>query len=1154
MLTLTVIFLGICILYISKQSLLISFVLAGLLGLFSVLLKKIEQLNRHICQLEKKGAIQARDEPEKDVHTAEVSTVNTEISDFNAWLSESPATVSTHHKTTKWNDPPIPEVSPETLHASDPKISKPAIEPKPSVAEKTQEPNKPATPTHVEILFKRIWSWFTDGNTFVRVGVIVLFLGMTFLIQYAIGENLIPIEFRLIAIAAVAIALLYWGWHQRNARHNFSLIIQGGGIGLLYLTIFAAFSFYRVMPSGPAFVLLALIVMLAAMLAITQNARSLALFATVGGFFAPILTSSGSNNYIGLFTYYTLLNLGIFGIAWFKSWRILNFVGFVFTFVIATTWGVLRYKAPFFSTTEPFLIIFFLLFVAIGILFAHKRTPFYKDYVDSSLIFGTPLLAFGLQCAMVKDDKYGVAISAAVLGAFYLLLAQLLWKKYGERLRLLSETFLSLAVIFATLAIPFAIDGTLTGATWAIEGAGIVWVSIKQAQTYRRLFGVALIFAAGMMLIYELTSLATGQWLVFKWPFINSAFIGSIAIAISASVASYLLSRAFPGKMPIETRLSIALLVFSVLYFLGGFEIQIDDFNLESIHGASLAFFSGFLILMFSIFGIKLQWQQAHWVTTFLILPLACAALLCYTYQLQLASYYGYIVWPLSLIAAFFGLKHAIKIVSEKIIIAAHLLAGLIIVSLLLWEGLWQLLLCYSLLTILFNHFGNQWAWPQLKILALGFLPILAFTSVSAIIGDDNLVTLSSNASSMSWSFPPGIILWPFGFVVYFYLLHQNPHIAGYSTRNMHYAGASLIAALLLWLGLWPLLLGAALLALLCSYLALRLSWYEMRVTSLALLPLMLLIVLFVLLGKHHPFALQDFNLNIKIDFELGYVLWPLGLAAVFWTYWQFDNVKQSAPKRLQSLALLLGVLLITWEASWHILKYISFMHAWHMSVLPIATMALMALIVHANYWPFVLHRDSHQHYAVPFLTLALIGWSFLQLMSSGISAPLPWLPLINPIDILQSIILLSFVFWADTFLLPLQKMYSERPIKIGFLFFVFLWANVDVLRAVHHWAGIEWRMATILTADISQTALSLFWGICGLVSTLLASRTSKRLLWVFGAALLAIVVLKLFLIDLSAQETVERIVSFTGVGLLLVLVGYFSPLPPKKINESLDA
>jgi len=49
------------------------------------------------------------------------------------------------------------------------------------------------------------------------------------------------------------------------------------------------------------------------------------------------------------------------------------------------------------------------------------------------------------------------------------------------------------------------------------------------------------------------------------------------------------------------------------------------------------------------------------------------------------------------------------------------------------------------------------------------------------------------------------------------------------------------------------------------------------------------------------------------------------------------------------------------------------------------------------------------------------------------------------------------------------------------------------------------------------------------------------------GAALLALVVAKLFLVDLAQVGTVERIVSFIGVGLLLLLIGYLAPVPPRR-------
>jgi uncharacterized membrane protein len=60
------------------------------------------------------------------------------------------------------------------------------------------------------------------------------------------------------------------------------------------------------------------------------------------------------------------------------------------------------------------------------------------------------------------------------------------------------------------------------------------------------------------------------------------------------------------------------------------------------------------------------------------------------------------------------------------------------------------------------------------------------------------------------------------------------------------------------------------------------------------------------------------------------------------------------------------------------------------------------------------------------------------------------------------------------------------------------------------------------------------------------ATRLQRRGPWMFGAALLGAVVVKLFLVDLAGLGTVARILSFIVVGLLMLLIGYLSPLPPR--------
>src|SRR6185369_15006759 len=129
---------------------------------------------------------------------------------------------------------------------------------------------------------------------------------------------------------------------------------------------------------------------------------------------------------IGLFSYYALLNAGILAIALKRSWRLLNLLGFAFTFLIGTTWGVLRYQPENYLSVQGFLILFFVYYVAIAIVFASKQAPQLKHYVDGTLVFGTPLLAFGLQFGIVHDKPFGLAFSALALELFYLGLTLLL--------------------------------------------------------------------------------------------------------------------------------------------------------------------------------------------------------------------------------------------------------------------------------------------------------------------------------------------------------------------------------------------------------------------------------------------------------------------------------------------------------------------------------------------------------------------------------------------------------------------------------------------------------------------------------------------------------------------------------------------------------
>ncbi|CAN5587650.1 DUF2339 domain-containing protein [soil metagenome] len=386
-----------------------------------------------------------------------------------------------------------------------------------------------------------IIGYFTGGNIVVRVGAIVLFFGVAFLLRYASEQGLveIPVELRLAGVAALGAALLVIGWRLRRRRRSYALILQGTGVGIVYITAFAALQLFDVLPASVTFALLVGMVSLAAALAVLQNSVSLAGIAVIGGFLAPVLASTGAGSHISLFSYYLVLNVGIAVIAWFRAWRPLNLLGFVFTFVIASIWGGLEYEPGDRPSAQLFLIAFFGLYVAITILFSARQPPRLRGLIDATLVFGVPVVAFVLQASLVSNTEYGLAIAAGVLGLFYALLWLGCRVLGGAAYATLDRAFLALALVFGSLAVPLALDGQWTAAVWALEGVGVLWVAIAQRSRLSMLFALALQFIAGVLYLPVAVFSREGDAAVF-----NSVFLGGFMLALAGLVSSWLLRQA----------------------------------------------------------------------------------------------------------------------------------------------------------------------------------------------------------------------------------------------------------------------------------------------------------------------------------------------------------------------------------------------------------------------------------------------------------------------------------------------------------------------------------------------------------------------------------------------------------------------------------
>ncbi|PCK08216.1 MAG: hypothetical protein COA42_10455, partial [Alteromonadaceae bacterium] len=574
----------------------------------------------------------------------------------------------------------------------------------------------PQTPLPLDIAINWLKEFFTTGNVLVKVGVLVLFFGLAFLVKYAADQDMFPIELRLACVGIVGIVLLAIGWRLREKNTDYALVLQGGAIGVLYLTVFSALELYKLLPATLAFSILFMFAVFSAALAVLQNSRALAVLGISGGFLAPILTSSDSGNYVGLFSYYLLLNLGIFGIAWFRSWRLLNILGFMFTFIVATAWGVKHYTPDLFPSTEPFLIIFSLLYVAISVLFAFKQPVELKGYVDSTLVFGVPLLGFGLQAGMAGDIKHALTWSCLTLAVFYISLASLLWQRINKGSQLLCEAFLAIGIMFATLTVPFALDAQWTAGTWALEGAAAVWVGSRQSRLLPRLLGYLLQLAGGIA--YLLSQISNSY---YESPIVlnanrelflmNGDYLGGLTVALSglfvawrvylfktheyassskSSSSSSSQSLKVSTLLKSEHKLSVPLLIWGLIwwYILGFVEIA-DKITSDYLPLGIILFMS------FSVFATqwckrKLDWEQLR-IPSLILLPALYALI-----PLVLISSghpfgdLNFLGWGTGL-AVFYWVLKQYDTENEKPFRLLHITAFWLMVLLLTIEAEWQL-------------------------------------------------------------------------------------------------------------------------------------------------------------------------------------------------------------------------------------------------------------------------------------------------------------------------------------------------------------------------------------------------------------------------------------------------------------------------------
>jgi len=200
-------------------------------------------------------------------------------------------------------------------------------------------------------------------------------------------------------------------------------------------------------------------------------------------------------------------------------------------------------------------------------------------------------------------------------------------------------------------------------------------------------------------------------------------------------------------------------------------------------------------------------------------------------------------------------------------------------------------------------------------------------------------------------------------------------------------------------------------------------------------------------------------------------------------------------------------------------------------------------------------HVEAHLTLGMaPIAALAVLWWGVLNVEGRGNAAPLPHVPLLNPVDASLGLLAVALLGWWGALRRHVAARVTEARRRFVILVAsasAFVWLNGILARAVHQWTGVRFRIGPLWSSVALQSSLSIAWTSVALVGMLVSTRRGWRSAWMAFAALLGVVVVKLFVVDLSQLSTVAKIGTFLVVGVLLLVVGYLSPVPPAQQSDA---
>ena len=379
-----------------------------------------------------------------------------------------------------------------------------------------------------------------------KVGVGLLLFGVAFLFLFSIERGWISPPMRVGFGLGIGVALLTIGLRVYEDRRAFSQVLLGGGVGTLYITGFAAFQLYALVPYPLAFAFMLAVTLLAGVLSLRQDGAPLSIIGALGSLGTPFILYDGTGSLGGIVLYTCLILAGVLTVYFYKGWASLlgvSFVGgwLVFLICYASNFASLMTSSPGDRWTLQFGVIFaWLLFWLVPearevLVDSGRRTA--RLYTVS-----TPTIALGFTALIwrVPSSDFGLI---TLSGAALYTLAALALRRLARND--LSYTHALVALLLLTCALVLMLEGDTHFFTLAAEAAALHLVARRFSDRIISAGAHLLFAAAALWLAIRLVPEILGNFSDPAHPvlFNARALVDLAVIALAFGASSFVLPR-----------------------------------------------------------------------------------------------------------------------------------------------------------------------------------------------------------------------------------------------------------------------------------------------------------------------------------------------------------------------------------------------------------------------------------------------------------------------------------------------------------------------------------------------------------------------------------------------------------------------------------